>query len=545
MKTSPFAGRLPELEDLVNIPQLLHAYDAEQPDFEVPSQRVQFGTSGHRGCSLERSFNRNHILAITQSICDYRKMHHITGPLFVGMDTHALSAPAHQSTLEVLAANGVTTMRALDGTFTPTPVISHAILTYNEGRTQALADGIVITPSHNPPKEGGFKYNPPHGGPAESAVTDWIQKQANTYLQNKLSGVLQISYERARKADTTHVHDYLNPYIRDLNNVIDMQTIRDSKIRIGVDPLGGAGVHYWQPIADFYNLNLTVLNTQVDATFRFMTRDWDGQIRMDPSSPHAMQSLIRESRNYDISFGCDTDHDRHGIVTPTDGLMPANNFLSVAVFYLFKNRPRWADSLRIGKTVVTTRLLDRIATSLKREVFEVPVGFKWFVDGLFNGTLGFAGEESAGATFLRKNGKVWTTDKDAFVPALLAAEMTAKLNKNPAEIYRELSASLGTPAYQRTDAAASSAQKEKLKKISAEQITSKLLGGEPIERVITQAAGNGAAFGGIKVEAKNGWFAARPSGTEDIYKIYAESFSGPQHLAALTAEAQSLVDKII
>lgn len=545
MKVSPFAGKLPEPADLVDLTQLIRAYDEDQPDPSNSAQCVHFGTSGHRGSSYDRSFNKNHILAISQSICFYRKKHHIEGPLILGFDTHALSLPAFHSALEVLAANEVNVMIAQNQEFTPTPVISHAILCYNKGRKEGFADGIVITPSHNPPGEGGFKYNPRHGGPAEKEITDEIQNLANEILRNNLKDVKQIPFHLALKAPTTHHCDFLNPYVRDLGNVIDMEIIRDSKIKIGVDPLGGAGVHYWQPIADYYKIDLRVLNTKVDPCFRFMTRDWDGQIRMDPSSKYAMQSVIQKSQKYDISFACDTDHDRHGIVTPKSGLMPSNDYLSVAVFYLFKHRPQWRSNLKIGKTLVSSQMIDRVAIELKRGVYEVPVGFKWFVPGLLNSTLGFAGEESAGATFLRKDGSVWTTDKDAFVPALLSAEMTARLGKDPAALYHKLTDSLGSLSYSRVEAPATAEQKKKLANLSEMQTSLDSLGGDKIEKILTRAPANNASIGGIKMETKNGWIAARPSGTEDIYKIYAESFKSQEHLDVLLKEGQEIVDNII
>ncbi len=542
MKISTFAGQPPKPSDLVDIQKLVRAYTSEEPDPSIPSQRVQFGTSGHRGSSFDFSFNQNHILSITQAICEYRKLNNISGPLFLGMDTHALSYPALQTALEVLGANSVTVQLAPEGSFTPTPVISHAIIKYNKNRSEGIADGIVITPSHNPPGDGGFKYNPAHGGPAENPVTDWIQTRANEILEDSMGAVRRMPFGRAIKAPTTHIFDFLNPYVRDLGNVIDMEVIRDSNISIGVDPLGGAGVQYWQPIADFYKINLTVLNSSVDPTFGFMPRDWDGQIRMDPSSQYAMQSVINKSSANDISFACDTDHDRHGIVTSDSGLMPANDYLSAMVFYLFKHRPLWPHSLAIGKTVVSTQMLDRVGALLERSIVDVPVGFKWFVDGLAGESLGFAGEESAGATFLRKDASVWTTDKDAFVPCLLSAEMTARLGKDPSVLYSEITFELGNPLFLRVEAAASSAQKDKLKNISTGQILSKKLAGETIEKIITRAPGNNAPIGGIKIETKNAWLAARPSGTENIYKIYAESFLGQEHLNSLIEEGQELVN---
>ncbi len=542
MKISPLAGKPAEQNILVNIPRLVTAYYTGVPDTAVPEQRVAFGTSGHRGSAFNTSFNERHILAITQAVCFYRKEKKIDGPLYLGFDTHALSAPAFATTMEVLAANGVEVMIAEDDEYTPTPVISHAILKYNRERKTGLADGIVITPSHNPPGDGGFKYNPPNGGPAGSDITNWIEKKANELLQANLQGVKRISFDKAIKASTTHRYDYLNTYVNDLGNVIDMNTIRNAKIKIGVDPLGGAGVHYWEPIADKYRLDLTVVNKIVDPTFSFMTVDWDGQIRMDPSSTYAMQRLIAMKDNFDISFACDTDHDRHGIVTKSAGLLNPNHYLSVAIFYLLQNRPQWVKTSAIGKTVVTTQLIDRIAAKLNRKIFDVPVGFKWFVDGLLDASLCFGGEESAGASFSRLDGNVWTTDKDGFVPALLSAEITGKLGRDPGIIYSELTKEFGEPVYDRIEAKATVEQKEKLKNISKTQIKSKELAGEKIKNIITNAPANDAAIGGIKVTTENGWFAARPSGTEDIYKIYAESFLGKTHLKKIIEEAENIVN---
>ncbi len=542
MKISPLAGKPAEQNILVNIPRLISAYYIGIPDTSIPNQRVAFGTSGHRGSSLKNSFNENHILAITQAICFFRKEQKIDGPLYIGFDTHALSAPAFATTMEVLAANNVVVMIANGDEYTPTPVISYAILQYNSGRRTGLADGIVITPSHNPPDDGGFKYNPPSGGPAPGNVTGWIETKANELLQNNLQSVKKISFRKALSAATTHRHDYLNTYINDLGNVIDMDLIRDSRISIGVDPLGGAGVHYWEPIADRYKLNLTVVNKIVDPTFSFMTVDWDGQIRMDPSSPYAMQRLIAMKDDYDISFACDTDHDRHGIVTKSSGLLNPNHYLSVAVFYLLQHRLDWKKKSAVGKTVVTTQLIDRIAAKLGRKIDDVPVGFKWFVDGLLNSSLCFGGEESAGASFSRLNGSVWTTDKDGFIPALLSAEITAKIGKDPGIIYNELIKEFGEPFYDRIEAKATPEQKEKLKKLSSSQIKHKDLAGEKIENILTNAPGNNAPIGGVKVTTENGWFAARPSGTEDIYKIYAESFLSKDHLKKIIDEAQTIVN---
>ena len=542
MTINPLAGKPAEQDMLVNVPRLVSAYYTGKPDTAISSQRVAFGTSGHRGSSFNNSFNENHIIAITQAICFYRKEQKIDGPLYVGFDTHALSAPAFATTLEVLAANDIEVMIATDDEYTPTPAISHAILQYNKERNTGLADGIVITPSHNPPDDGGFKYNPPNGGPASGTVTNWIEGKANELLQNNCQSVKRISFKKALAAATTHRHDFLNNYINDLENIIDMDLIRDSKINIGADPLGGAGVHYWQPIADRYKLNLTVVNKLVDPTFSFMTVDWDGQIRMDPSSAYAMQRLIATKDNYDISFACDTDHDRHGIVTKSAGLMNPNHYLSVAVFYLLQHRPDWNKKAAVGKTVVTTQLIERIAKKQGRKIYDVPVGFKWFVDGLLDSSLCFGGEESAGASFLRLDGSVWTTDKDGFIPALLAAEITAKMGKDPGILYRELTKELGEPFYDRIEAKATPEQKEKLSKLSPDMIKQKDFAGEKIIDLLTKASGNEAAIGGLKVTTENGWFAARPSGTEDIYKIYAESFLSKDHLEKIIDEAQALVD---
>jgi phosphoglucomutase len=545
MKISPLAGKPAPSDLLVNVARLVTAYYSETPDPSVPLQRVAFGTSGHRGSAFDRTFNEAHVLAISQAICLYRKKKGIDGPIFVGIDTHALSEPAFASALEVLAANGVEVMMAAAGEYTPTPAVSHAILAYNRDRKSGLADGIVITPSHNPPGDGGFKYNPPNGGPADTDVTGWIEKQANDLLLNGLKDVRRMPFEKALHAPTTHTHDFLNAYVNDLGNVIDMDAIRGAHIRMGVDPLGGAGVHYWPAIADRYKLDLTVVNRQVDPTFRFMTVDWDGQIRMDPSSPYAMQGLIDMKDRFDVAFACDTDHDRHGIVTRTDGLLPPNHYLSVAIHYLFKHRPEWRNDAAIGKTVVSSQMIDRVTAKLKRKLYEVPVGFKWFADGFQDGSLGFCGEESAGASFMRRSGAVWTTDKDGIAPALLSAEITGRMGRDPGEIYRALTDELGEPVADRLQAAATPAQKEKLSKLSPHEITSKTLAGEPIQSVISRAPGNNAEIGGVKVATKNGWFAARPSGTEDIYKIYGESFRGQEHLRDILAEAQTIVDQAL
>lgn len=539
---SPLAGKPAPPSLLVDVPKLLAAYADLRPDPAVPAQRVAFGTSGHRGGSLERSFNEWHVLAISQAICEYREGKGIDGPLYLGIDTHALSQPAFESALEVLAGNGVETMIAAGGEFTPTPAVSHAILVHNRSRTAGLADGIVVTPSHNPPDDGGFKYNPPNGGPADTDVTGWIQERANALLAAGLKAVRRMPYPRARRATSTHSHDFLSAYVGDLGQMVDFDAIRGAGIRMGVDPLSGAGVHYWAPIAERYQLDLTVVSEDVDPTFAFMTVDWDGKIRMDPSSCLAMQRLIGLKDRYDIAFACDTDYDRHGIVTRSAGLLPPNHYLSVLIDYLFQHRPRWGGGAAVGKTVVSTALIDRVAQRLGRKLFEVPVGFKWFVDGLFDGALGFGGEESAGASFLRRDGAVWTTDKDGIVPALLAAEITARTGRDPGERYRDLVRELGEPVADRVEAPATAEQKTRLAKLSPRQVQSTELAGEKIERVLDHAPGNHAAIGGIKVTSANGWFAARPSGTEDIYKIYAESFKDAEHLHSLLHEAQSIVD---
>ena len=542
MNISPLAGKPAPSSMLADIPGLVTAYYTGVPDPSVPGERVAFGTSGHRGSSFKNSFNEWHILAATQAICDYRKQQGIGGPLFLGIDTHALSVPACASALEVLAANGIDVMLAKDDEYTPTPAISHAILTYNRERTSGLADGIVITPSHNPPDNGGFKYNPPNGGPADVGVTGWVEARANEFLKNGLQGVHRIPYARALRCDTTHRHDFLNTYVSDLGNVLDMDAIRGAKICMGVDPLGGAGVHYWAAIAERYHLDLTVANAEVDPSFRFMPLDWDGQIRMDPSSPYAMANLVHLKDRFGIAFACDTDHDRHGIVTRSTGLLPPNHYLAVAVHYLFQHRPGWGKQTQIGKTVVSTQMIDRVVAGLGRKLYEVPVGFKWYVDGLMNGSLGFVGEESAGATFLRLDGTVWTTDKDGMVPALLAAEITARMGRDPGEIYRELTETFGECLSDRVEAPATPEEKRRLAKLAPVQIPSKELAGEKILRILSHAPGNGAAIGGLKVVAENGWFAARPSGTENIYKIYVESFLGAQHLNRIAEEAQAIVN---
>ncbi len=529
---------------LANIPKLVSAYYTGVPDYSIAAQRVSFGTSGHRGSALQNSFNEWHVLAIIQAICLYRHAQGINGPLFLGIDTHALSEPAYASALEVLAANGVEIMLAVHDEYTPTPAISHAILTYNRGRTAGFADGIVITPSHNPPEDGGIKYNPPNGGPAGTAVTSWIEAKANTFIENGLQGVKRMPVNKALRAATTHRHDYLNGYVSDLGNVLDMEVIRSANLNMGVDPLGGAGVHYWGAIGERYGLNISVVNDAVDPTFRFIPADWDGRIRMDPSSTYAMQNLIGLKDRFDIAFACDTDHDRHGIITPSSGLLPANHYLSVAIDYLFQHRPNWRENAAVGKTVVSSQMIDRVAAKLGRKIIEMPAGFKWFADGLFDGSLGFGGEESAGASFLRLDGSVWTTDKDGIVAALLSAEITAILGRDPGEHYQTLTRELGTPVFDRVDAAATAEQKDTLSRLSPQQVRRTDLAGEKIQRVLSEAPGNGAPIGGVKVSTENGWFAVRPSGTEMIYKIYAESFIGEDHLRRIIDEAQAMVDEV-
>jgi phosphoglucomutase len=541
MDVSAAAGKPAAPSALVNVPKLVTAYYALQPDPNDPTQRVAFGTSGHRGSAFTSTFNEWHILAITQSICDYRKLHGIDGPLFLGMDTHALSEPAFASAIEVLAANGVDVMVSEGTAYTPTPAVSFAVLRYNRARTSGLSDGIVITPSHNPPEDGGFKYDPPHGGPADAEITSAIENRANDFLRGNLSGVKRMLFTRALRASTTHPYDFLHSYVSDLESIVDMDAIRSSKLALGVDPLGGAGIDYWPLIAEQYGINLTVVNQAVDPTFRFMTVDWDGKIRMDPSSPYAMQRLIGLKDKFDLAFASDTDHDRHGIVTKGDGLLPPNHFLSVCVDYLFRNRQNWSENAAVGKTVVSSSMINRVTARLRRKLYEVPVGFKWFVEGLIDGALGFGGEESAGASFLRRDGRVWTTDKDGIVPCLLAAEITARQGRDPGEIYRALTQELGEPVYERVEAPATPAQKASLEKLSASDIHAADLAGESVQQVLTTAPGNGKPIGGIKVSSENGWFAARPSGTEDIYKIYAESFIGADHLRRIEEEAQAIV----
>ncbi|MES3630049.1 MAG: phosphoglucomutase (alpha-D-glucose-1,6-bisphosphate-dependent) [Longimonas sp.] len=543
MSTHELAGQPAPESVLTDIPTLLQAYQANEPDPSVPAQRVSFGTSGHRGTALNHTFNEHHILAIAQAVCDYRNQAGIDGPLFLGMDTHALSAPAQATCLEVFAGNNVAVRMAADDGVTPTPAVSHAILTYNDGRTEGLADGVIITPSHNPPVDGGIKYNGPTGGPATPNATSWIETRANNLLDAELAGVQRIGYEQALRADTTYTYDFMGRYVDDLGAVLDMALIRESGLSLAVDPLGGAGVHYWQAIADTYDLPLEVLRTDIDPTFSFMTLDWDGKIRMDPSSPHAMQSLINLKDQYDVAFACDTDHDRHGIVTGSGGLMPPNAYLSVMVDALLNSRTQWASDVGIGKTVVTTRLLDRIAAHYSRPITEVPVGFKWFVDVLYDGTCGFVGEESAGASFLRKDGTVWSTDKDGIIASLMAAEITARTGQDPSQRYEKLTEQFGDPVYERIDAPATPEQKAVLKNLTPDLVKQDELAGEPIQAIRTQAPGNDAPIGGLKVETENGWFVARPSGTEAIYKIYGESFNGRPHLDQIHADAQALVNR--
>ena len=542
-------GQHPTASQLVNVAKLITAYYALKPDASIPAERVSFGTSGHRGSAFKTAFNEDHIAAITQAICDYRNNKEtgqsVTGPLFLAQDTHALSEPAFATALEVLAGNGIETMVDEQLAYTPTPALSHAILTYNRGRKINLADGIVITPSHNPPEDGGFKYNPTNGGPADTTATKWIENRANDLIAGGLKDVKRVVYSKALAASTTRRHDYITTYVHDLASVIDFDVLKGTTLKLAVDPLGGAGVFYWPRIAEKYNLPVEVLNPNVDATFRFMTLDWDSRIRMDCSSPFAMASMIANKDKFDVAWACDTDHDRHGVVTKSTGLLNPNHYLAVCINYLFTNRPGWGAETAIGKTLVSSSIIDRVAKGINRKVLEVPVGFKWFVDGLIDGSLGFVGEESAGATFLRKNGEVWTTDKDGLIPGLLAAEMTAKLGKDPGQLYGELTAKYGAPVYQRIDAAATKDQKAKLSKLSPAQVTAKELAGEPITAILTEAPGNHAAIGGLKVATENGWFAARPSGTEDVYKIYAESFHGEDHLKRIQTEAQALVNAAI
>ncbi len=543
MPVNPMAGQPAQPSNLVNVARLVTAYFADRPDPAIAAQRVSFGTSGHRGSSFNCAFNEWHILAIAQAICVYRREKSIDGPLFLGIDTHALAEPAFASAMEVLAANEVDVMIAPDGEYTPTPAVSHAILRYNRGRKTGMADGIVVTPSHNPPEDGGFKYNPPHGGPADSVTTGFIQDRANQFLEKGLTGVKRIGFEKALRASTTHRHDFIAEYIGDLPNVLDLDAIRG--VRVGIDPLGGAGVHYWAPIAEKYRLNLTVVNQEVDQTFRFMPLDWDGRIRMDPSSPYAMRRLIDLKDKFDIAAGCDTDHDRHGIVTKSSGLMPPNHYLSVCIDYLYRNRSGWPPQAAVGKTVVSSSMIDRVTEALGRKLFEVPVGFKFFVDGLLNGALGFGGEESAGASFLSRDGSPWSTDKDGIIAALLAGEITGRTGKDPGELYAKLCERHGNPVYERIDAPANAEQRAALGKLSSTDITVSELAGEKIQKILTAAPGDGLPIGGVKVIAESGWFAARPSGTEDVYKIYAESFRDQEHLRRIQEEAQQMVGAVL
>src|SRR5579872_2470520 len=541
--THPLAGKPVPSSMLANIPRLVTAYFAGKPDPKIATQRVAFGTSGHRGSAFNLAFNEAHILAITQALCDHRREKNLNGPLFIGIDTHALAEPALASALEVFAANGVTVMIDAHDGYTPTPAVSHAILTYNKGRQNGLADGVVVTPSHNPPEDGGFKYNPPNGGPADTDITSAIERVANRYLETDLDGVKRMAYERARKAANVHRHDYITPYVADLADILDMEAIRSSSVKIGIDPLGGAAVRYWAPVIERYKLNATLIRDEVDPTFRFMTLDWDGKIRMDCSSPYAMAQLINMHDKFDVAFANDTDADRHGIVTRTGGLMNPNHFLASAIAYLFEHRPQWRKDSAVGKTIVSSAIIDRVAKKLGRGLVETPVGFKWFVDGLVSGGFGFAGEESAGASFLRKDGSVWTTDKDGLIMGLLAAEITAKTGRDPSQLFDTLTAELGKPFYARVDAPATAQQKSVFKTLTAEKLGMKELGGERVKAVLSAAPGNNQPFGGIKVVADNGWFAARPSGTEDVYKIYAESFQSEAHLKQIQQDAQAAMTR--
>ncbi|MES2148538.1 MAG: phosphoglucomutase (alpha-D-glucose-1,6-bisphosphate-dependent) [Pseudomonadota bacterium] len=542
MRIDSLAGEPAPASVLVDVARLVSAYYTDRPDAAVAAQRVAFGTSGHRGSSFQSSFNEHHVLAISQAICEYRARQGSTGPLFLGIDTHALSVPACASALEVLAANGVDVMLATNDEYTPTPAVSLAILTHNRARSARLADGIVITPSHNPPDSGGFKYNPSHGGPADTGVTDWIGARANQLLESGLQGVKRMPLQGALRAATTHCYDFMSSYVDQLEQVVDLAAIRQSGVRMGVDPLGGAGVHYWARIADQYKLDLTVVSDVVDPTFRFMPLDWDGKIRMDPSSPYAMRRLLALQQRFDISFACDTDHDRHGIVTPGAGLLMPDHYLAVAIDYLFQHRPHWGPGPGVGKTIVSSRLIERVSARLGRRLYDMPVGFKWFAPGLYDGTLGFGGEESAGAAFLRIDGSVWTTDKDGMSAALLAGEIKARTGRDPGQLYQELAHEFGAPVGERVEARATAAQKKVLASLSPQQVGSKQLAGEAIEQVLTKAPGNEADIGGVKVITENGWFVARPSGTEDLYKIYAESFNGKDHLRQIVEEAQAMID---
>jgi len=544
MPTSPLAGHPAASQTLIDVAKLITAYFTDHPDPTVPNQRVAFGTSGHRGSSFTRTFNEPHIHAITQAICSYRKQQRTDGPLFLGKDTHALSEPAFASALEVLAANDVEVMIDSGDGYTPTPAISHAILTYNHGRTAGLADGIVITPSHNPPEDGGFKYNPPHGGPADTSVTRWIEEKANEHLEDALSGVKRLVLEKARRAATTHTYDFRSAYVDDLGHVLDMEAIRGARLRLAVDPMGGAGVHYWPAIAERYGLDLTIVNRTVDPTFRFMTLDWDGRIRMDPSSPSVMKGLLALRDQFDIAFACDTDHDRHGVITRSGGLLSPNEYLSVCIAYLFANRPEWRADATVGKTIVSSNLIDFAATRVGRPLFEVPVGFKWFVDGLLTGSLGFAGEESAGSSFLRLNGQAWTTDKDGIAATLLAAEIAARTGRDPGELSNALVHAAGDPLYERIDAPATPEEKQLLGALTPKDVSISRLGGDDITGVLTTAPGNDSPIGGIKIITRSAWFAARPSGTEDIYKVYTESVRGAEHLRQVQSDAQDIVGGI-
>lgn len=545
MAIHPLAGKIAPESMFVDVSALLQAYYEKKPDPGIREQKVSFGTSGHRGSSFKHSFNEAHILAVTQAVCEYRAAQGTNGPLYLGLDTHALSQPAFKTTIEVLSGNGVETLIDQDGGYTPTPVISHAILTYNRDRDSGLADGIVITPSHNPPEDGGIKYNPPHGGPADTAATKWIEERANALLAANLQGLKRMPFEKARNSSTTRRHDYIGTYVDDLRNVIDLDVMKSAQLKVGVDPLGGSGVAYWKPLAERYGLNIEVVNPVIDPTFRFMPLDWDGKIRMDCSSPYAMANLVALKDRYDIAFGNDADNDRHGIVTRSTGLMNPNHYLAVAISYLYTHRPQWKADVGIGKTLVSSSLIDRVAAKLKRKLVEVPVGFKWFVDGLLDGSLGFGGEESAGASFLRRNGTVWSTDKDGIIMDLLAAEMMAKTGKDPAQHYLELTKELGEPVYERIDAPATPEQKATLSKLSPHQVKATDLAGDKIIAMLTKAPGNGAAIGGLKVVTEHGWFAARPSGTEDVYKLYAESFKGREHLALIQDEARRLISGVL
>jgi phosphoglucomutase len=542
-RINPLAGKTADPSKLTNIPRLVTAYFTSKPDPSIPAQRVAFGTSGHRGSAFNNAFNEAHILAVSQALCDHRQKSGLTGPLFVGIDTHALAEPALASALEVFAANGVEVMVDADDGYTPTPVISHAIITYNKGRSGGLADGVVMTPSHNPPEDGGFKYNPPNGGPADTDITAGIERAANAYLEDGLKGVKRIPYDRARQSSCVHRYDYIGPYVAGLADVVDMEAIRASGVKIGIDPLGGAAVRYWQPIIERYRLAATIVSDAVDPTFRFMTVDWDGKIRMDCSSPYAMARLIGMRDRFDVAFANDTDADRHGIVTRSNGLMNPNHYLATAIAYLFEHRPHWRKDSAVGKTIVSSAIIDRVAKRLGRRLVETPVGFKWFVDGLSDGSFGFAGEESAGASFLRRDGSVWTTDKDGIILGLVAAEMTARTRQDPSQLFVKLTDELGMPFYERIDAPATSAQKNLLKALSPEKLAMKELAGEPVRAAVTTAPGNGQSFGGIKVTSDSGWFAARPSGTEDVYKIYAESFRSEAHLRQIQQEAQAAITR--